>query len=106
MTETVVTTLPAGLLPGTYAVDPTHSEVGFSARHAMVTKVRGTFGDVEGTLVIGADAASSSATAVIGTASVDTRNADRDAHLRSADFFDADTYPRIAFRSTGVRDAD
>jgi polyisoprenoid-binding protein YceI len=103
MTTTTTTSLPAGLTPGTYVVDASHSEVGFTARHAMVTKVRGRFSDVEGTLVLGEDAASSSATATIRTASVDTRSADRDAHLRSGDFFDAETYPEIAFRTTGVR---
>jgi polyisoprenoid-binding protein YceI len=107
MTTTTTTSLPAGLTPGTYVVDASHSEVGFTARHAMVTKVRGRFSDVEGTLVLGEDAASSSATATIRTASVDTRSADRDAHLRSGDFFDAETYPTITFTSTKVeRDGD
>jgi polyisoprenoid-binding protein YceI len=103
MTDTAISTLPTGLEPGTYVIDPSHSEVGFTARHAMVTKVRGTFSDVEGTLVFGQDAVGAAATAVLRTASVDTRNADRDAHLRSGDFFDAQTYPEITFRSTGVR---
>jgi polyisoprenoid-binding protein YceI len=103
MTDTAISTLPTGLESGTYVIDPSHSEVGFTARHAMVTKVRGTFSDVEGTLVFGQDAAGATATAVLRTASVDTRNADRDAHLRSGDFFDAETYPEITFRSTGVR---
>ena len=103
MTETTTTTLPAGLTAGTYAIDPAHSVVGFVARHAMVTKVRGHFTDVEGTLVFGDDAASSSAQATIMVASVSTGAPDRDAHLRSADFFDADVYPTISFRSTGVR---
>lgn len=103
MSETTTTQLPAGLTPGTYVVDPAHSEVGFTARHAMVTKVRGTFNDVQGTIVIGDDPASSSATATIQVASVDTRNADRDAHLRSADFFDVENYPEMTFRTTGVR---
>ena len=103
MTDTTLVQLPAGLTPGTYAIDPSHSEIGFVARHAMVTKVRGSFSDVEGTIVVGDSAASSSATAAIKVASVTTRSADRDGHLRSADFFDADTYPEITFRSTGVR---
>ncbi|MFP5335357.1 MAG: YceI family protein [Actinomycetes bacterium] len=103
MTETTTTQLPAGLTPGTYAIDPSHSEIGFTARHAMVTKVRGSFPEVDGTIVIGDDAASSQATASLKVASVTTRNADRDGHLRSADFFDAETYPEITFRSTGVR---
>jgi polyisoprenoid-binding protein YceI len=103
MTTTTTTALPAGLTPGTYVVDASHSEVGFTARHAMVTKVRGRFSDVEGTLVLGEDAASSRATATIRTASIDTGSADRDAHLRSADFFDADAFPEITFATTGVR---
>lgn len=103
MTTTTTTVLPTGLQSGTYVVDPSHSEVGFTARHAMVTKVRGRFSDVEGTIVIGSDAATSSATASIKTASVDTASADRDAHLRSADFFDVETYPEITFRSSAVR---
>ena len=103
MTTTTGLTSPTGLEPGTYVIDASHSEVGFTARHAMVTKVRGRFSDVEGTIVIGADAASSSASASIKTASIDTRSADRDAHLRSGDFFDVETYPEITFRTTEVR---
>ena len=103
MTETTTTTLPAGLTAGTYTIDPAHTVVGFVARHAMVTKVRGHFTDVEGTLVFGDDVASSSAQATIMVGSVSTGAPDRDAHLRSADFFDADLYPTISFRSTGVR---
>lgn len=101
MTETA--TVPTGLTPGTYVIDPVHTEVGFTARHAMITKVRGRFAEVEGTIVLGEDAPSSSATATIKAASVDTRAPDRDGHLRSPDFFDAETYPDITFRSTGVR---
>ena len=103
MTTTQTATLPTGLTTGTYAIDASHSEVGFVARHAMVTKVRGRFTDVEGSIVIGEDVASSSAQATIGVASITTGSADRDAHLKSADFFDADLYPTISFRSTGVR---
>ena len=102
MTQTATTTLPAGLIPGTYVIDASHSEVGFTARHAMVTKVRGRFSDVEGTLVFGPEAEGATANAVIKTASVDTRSADRDDHLRSADFFDAETYPTITFRNRRV----
>lgn len=98
-----LTALPKELVPGTYTVDPAHSEVGFTARHAMVTKVRGRFADVDGTLVIGEGVEDSSARATIQVASVSTGSGDRDAHLRSADFFDADTYPTISFVSTGVR---
>ena len=99
-------TLPAGLTTGTYAIDPSHSEVGFVARHAMVTKVRGRFTDVDGTLVFADDVASSTAQATIAVASVSTGNVDRDAHLKSPDFFDSELYPTISFRSTGVRVED
>jgi len=98
-----VQTLPAGLVTGTYAIDPAHSEVGFTARHAMVTKVRGSFSDVEGSVVLDEDANLISVRASIAVASIDTRNADRDAHLRSPDFFDVETYPTMTFASTKVQ---
>lgn len=87
---------------GTYVLDPSHTQVGFVARHAMVTKVRGYFRDLEGVITMADDLASSSTTATMKTASVDTGSADRDAHLKSADFFDVDTHPEITFVSTGV----
>ena len=89
---------------GTYAIDPSHTEVSFVARHAMVTKVRGYFRDVEGQVVVADDFAASTANATMKVASVDTGNEDRDAHLKSADFFDADTTPEITFVSTGIKD--
>ena len=89
---------------GTYVIDPSHTEVSFVARHAMVTKVRGYFRDVEGQIVVAEDFAASSANATMKVASVDTGNEDRDAHLKSADFFDADTTPEITFVSTGIKD--
>lgn len=98
----MTTTLPAGLVAGTYTVDPSHSEVGFTARHAMVTKVRGSFSDVSGTVVLDDDASLISVTAEIAVASVDTRSADRDGHLRSADFFDVEQFPTMTFRSSSV----
>jgi len=97
------TDLPAGLTAGTYTIDASHSEAGFTARHAMVSKVRGRFGAVAGTLVFADDAASSRAETTIDVASIDTSDEGRDAHLRSADFFDVESYPTITFRSTGVR---
>ena len=88
---------------GTYAIDPTHSRIGFVARHAMVTKVRGSFNEFEGTGFFDADRPENShLELVIQAASIDTRNADRDGHLRSNDFFDMDEYPEITFRSTSV----
>ena len=96
------TTLPAGLTAGTYTVDPSHSEVGFTTRHAMVTKVRGSFSDVEGTVVLDEDANLISVTATVQMASIDTRSADRDAHLRSGDFFDVENFPTMTFVSKSV----
>ncbi|GAB4068146.1 YceI family protein [Angustibacter speluncae] len=107
MTDTTSTTtatqLPEGLVPGTYAIDASHSEVGFVARHAMVTKVRGRFTEVEGSLTFGDSVETSSANATIGAASVTTGSEQRDGHLQSPDFFDVATYPTITFASTGVR---
>ena len=94
-------------LTGTYAIDPSHSTIGFSARHAMVTKVRGSFNDFEGSGHYDAEnPAQSNLQLTIKAASIDTRNADRDAHLRSNDFFDMDTYPEITFVSTAVDEVD
>ncbi len=89
-----------GLTTGTWAIDPTHSEVGFVARHLMVSKVRGSFSDVSGTVEVADELADSVATVTIQTASVSTGTADRDAHLRSADFFDVETFPEMTFVST------
>ncbi|MFT4217925.1 MAG: YceI family protein [Micropruina sp.] len=87
---------------GTYVLDPSHSQVGFVARHAMVTKVRGSFNDVSGTATFdGANPSASSLSVTIQAASVDTRSEGRDAHLRSADFFDVEQYPEITFVATG-----
>src|SRR5687768_17918411 len=90
-------------LTGTYTIDPAHSRIGFVARHAMVTKVRGSFNEFEGSGYFDADdPANSRLELVIKAASIDTRNADRDGHLRSNDFFAMDEYPEITFRSTSV----
>jgi len=95
-------TLPAELT-GTYTIDPTHSHVGFVVRHAMVAKVRGAFTEFEGSGFFDAeDPARSHLELVVSVASIDTNNADRDAHLRSADFFDVDRFPQLRFVSTGV----
>ena len=92
--------LPAA---GTWQVDPSHSTVGFVARHLMVTKVRGQFTDYAAEVTIGDDPTDSSVVVTIQAASIDTRSEDRDAHLRSADFLDVEQHPTISFRSAGVR---
>ena len=94
-------------LTGTYTLDPAHTRIGFVARHAMVTKVRGAFNEFEGTATLdGTNPANSSAQVTISTASIDTRNAQRDGHLRSNDFLAMDEYPQITFVSTGARQVD
>jgi len=103
-----MTTLTASTnLTGTYAIDPTHSRIGFVARHAMVTKVRGSFNEFEGSGYFDAEhPANSRLQLTIQSASIDTRNADRDAHLKSNDFFAMETYPEITFVSTAVEQVD
>lgn len=93
-------------LDGTYTIDPTHSRVGFSARHAMVTKVRGAFNEVEGSATTGPDLQGAQVQVTMKADSIDTRQADRDGHLKSADFFDVETYPALTFRSTEVTAVD
>ena len=89
-------------LSGSYTIDPAHSRIGFVARHAMVTKVRGSFNEFEGSGVVdGTDLAASTVTLTIQAASIDTRNAQRDAHLRSNDFLAMEEFPTITFTSTG-----
>jgi polyisoprenoid-binding protein YceI len=103
---TTTQNLPATLadLSGTYTIDPAHTRVGFVARHAMVTKVRGSFNEFEGTAVVdGTDLAASKVTLSIKTASIDTRNEQRDGHLRSNDFLAIEQFPEITFDSTTVR---
>ncbi|MEV3921690.1 YceI family protein [Actinomadura coerulea] len=92
-----------GYVAGTWTIDPLHSGVGFTVRHLMVSRVRGRFGTFEGTIVTGADPLDSSVTATIDLASVDTGNAQRDEHVRSADFLDVAKHPTMTYRSTGVR---
>jgi polyisoprenoid-binding protein YceI len=98
-----VTATELSAYTGTWTLDPSHSEIGFTARHAVVTKVRGKFTAFEGVLNLDGENPSASAiTFSAELASIDTGSADRDAHLRSADFFDVDTNKALEFVSTGV----
>jgi polyisoprenoid-binding protein YceI len=90
-------------VPGTYALDASHTEVGFSVRHLMVSKTKGRFPGVSGTVTIAEEPTASSVEVEIDVASIDTRDEKRDEHLRSADFFDVERYPTMTFRSTAVR---
>ena len=96
------TTIPS-YLAGTWVIDPDHSEIGFAVRHLMVSKVRGRFTKFHGQLVTGADPLHSSVQATVALSSIDTGNADRDAHVQSPDFFDVEQYPELSYRSTGIR---
>lgn len=98
MTSTALSSVPTG----TYAIDTTHSEVGFSVRHAGVSKVRGRFAEVTGTITIAEPFTSSSVSVEIASSSVSTGNAQRDAHLVSADFWDAESKPTWTFVSTSL----
>jgi polyisoprenoid-binding protein YceI len=90
-------------LTGDYVIDPAHSRIGFVARHAVVTKVRGGFNDFQGSGYLDTtDPSRSRAELTIKTASIDTRNADRDAHLRNNDFLAIEEYPEITFKSTSI----
>jgi polyisoprenoid-binding protein YceI len=102
-----MTTTDYAQLTGDYALDPAHTRIGFVARHAMVTKVRGAFNEFTGSAHLDGDNPShSSVQLTIRAASIDTRNADRDAHLRSNDFLQMDEYPDITFTSTEVTRTD
>ena len=100
--STIATTIP-GYVAGTWTIDPVHSEIGFSVRHMMVSKVRGKFTNFSGEIVTADDPLKSSATAVIDLKSISTGNDQRDEHIRSADFFEVETYPTMTWRSTGAR---
>ena len=99
---TITTASITALPTGTWTVDPAHTEVGFTARHLMVTKVRGQFKDVEGTVTVAEPFSASQVQATVKLASVDTGSADRDAHLKGADFFDVENNPEMTFVSTEV----
>ena len=89
--------------PGAYEIDPAHTDVAFVAKHLMVTKVRGRFADVAGTVHIAGDPLDSWVDVTIDAASIDSRSEDRDGHLRSPDFLDVEQYPTLRFRSSAVR---
>ncbi|MEZ5168029.1 MAG: YceI family protein [Acidimicrobiales bacterium] len=99
---TTTTTLP-GYRTGTWAIDTAHTDIGFSVRHLMVSKVRGSFTSFEGTIETTDDPLASRAELTVDLSSIDTRNDDRDAHLRSGDFFDVDSHPTMHYVSTAVR---
>ncbi|GIH13252.1 YceI family protein [Rugosimonospora africana] len=90
-------------VPGTYTLDPAHKRVGFVARHLMVSKVRGGFDEATATITVAENPLESSVTATIQAASITTRQEQRDGHLRSGDFLEAEKYPTLEYRSTGVK---
>jgi polyisoprenoid-binding protein YceI len=102
----IETITPAIVPAGTWTADASHSKVGFAVKHMGIATVRGEFAEFEGTLEVGDDLASSVARATIKAASVDTSEPQRDAHLRSPDFFDAETYPELTFESTRIEALD
>ncbi len=104
MTTTAISRFE-GLTAGRWTIDASHSEVGFTVRHLM-SKVRGQFRQFEGILTIADNPFESSAVATIDLSSVDTRNEDRDNHLRSSDFFSVESTPTMTFESTSVREED
>jgi polyisoprenoid-binding protein YceI len=103
MTATDTLTVIPGYTAGTWTIDPVHSEVGFTVRHMMVSKVRGRFTAFSGEIVTGADPLESSVSAEIALHSIVTGQEQRDAHIRSADFFDVENHPTMTYRSTGLR---
>src|SRR5690606_1493541 len=92
-----------GYRPGTWVLDPAHSEVTFSIRHMMISKVRGTFGMKSATLIAPENPLEARVEAQVDVTSIDTKDGGRDAHLRSGDFFDTENFPTMAFASTGAR---
>jgi polyisoprenoid-binding protein YceI len=103
LTALSVETGVPGYEAATWTIDPIHSEVGFSVRHMMVSKVRGRFTKFSGEIVTGADPLQSSVRAEIDLSSIDTGQEQRDNHIRSADFFEVETYPTMTYASRGVR---
>lgn len=95
-------TLPSGLTPGMWILDMSHSEIGFSVRHAGISKVRGRFTDATAEARIGNSLADASLHATVRTASFDSGDANRDAHVKGTDFFDVENFPEMTFRATSV----
>jgi polyisoprenoid-binding protein YceI len=92
-----------GYATGTWTIDPVHSDVAFTVRHMMVSKLRGHFTRIEGELVLAGDPLASTVTATIDLGSIDTNNPQRDDDLRSANFLEIQTHPTMTYRSTGIR---
>lgn len=95
-------TLPAGLTPGIWTLDMSHSDIGFTVRHAGISKVRGRFSDASATAHVRDSLKDSSLHATVKTASFDSGEPNRDAHVRGADFFEVESFPEMTFRATGV----
>ena len=95
-----------GYVAGTWVIDPVHSEVSFTVRHMMVSKVRGRFDKFEGTIVTAEDPLASTVTASVDLDSINTGQEQRDAHVRSADFFEVEKYPAMTFASTALKAAE
>jgi polyisoprenoid-binding protein YceI len=102
MTTASSTKIP-GFVAGTWDIDPVHSDVSFTVRHMMVSKVRGQFGTFAGEIVTGEDITDSTVNVTIDATSINTGNDQRDGHIRSADFFEVENHPTWTYRSTGVR---
>jgi polyisoprenoid-binding protein YceI len=99
---TSTSTLIPGYIAGTWHIDPVHSEVSFSVRHMMVSKVRGRFATFDATIVTAAEPTDSTVTAEIDLRSINTGNEQRDDHIRSADFFEVDKHSKMTYRSTDI----
>jgi len=95
-----------GYVAGTWAIDPVHSEVSFVVRHMMVSKVRGRFDKFEGTFTTAENPLESTVTASVDLSTINTGQEQRDAHIRSADFFEVEKYPTMTFTSTGIKQGE
>ena len=103
MSTTSTSTEIPGYVAGTWTIDPVHTDVSFSVRHIMVSKVRGRFATFEGEIVTGENPLDSTVNATVDLRSIDTNNEQRDGHIRSGDFFDAEKYPTMSYRSLRIR---